>query len=203
MKHRPRFPFCLPAATQDLFLARGLAFRTGTISRSNTSPSRSINPNARWRQGSRPEAYRPEPCRLRVYLREHHVAEAEPGANDEIIERLRILQERNDLDTLGVNPRVMIGKAMIRSTRISECVVRVVDYQALGGGLYAVDAHCASDGLGTGGHLRPESVLQSAPQRVGGRCTGCVRRADAKVVDSLCPVVLVVHLGDDDLGGAG
>jgi predicted RecB family nuclease len=46
--------------------------------------------------------YRPEPCQLRVYLREHHAAESEPGAYDEIIRRLGWLHEQNHLATLGV-----------------------------------------------------------------------------------------------------
>ena len=45
--------------------------------------------------------YRPSPCQLRVYLREHHTVEAEPGAYDEIIERLGRLHEHNHLATLG------------------------------------------------------------------------------------------------------
>src|ERR1035438_8096164 len=45
--------------------------------------------------------YRPEPCQLRVYLREHHAAESEPGAYDEIIERLGRLHEQNHLASLG------------------------------------------------------------------------------------------------------
>ena len=45
--------------------------------------------------------YRPAPCQLRVYLREHHAAEAEPGAYDEIIERLGRLHEQNHLASLG------------------------------------------------------------------------------------------------------
>ena len=45
--------------------------------------------------------YRPEPCQLRVYLREHHAAEAEPGAYDKIIERLGRLHEQNHLASFG------------------------------------------------------------------------------------------------------
>ena len=45
--------------------------------------------------------YRPAPCQLRVYLREHHAAESEPGAYDEIIERLGRLHEQSHLASLG------------------------------------------------------------------------------------------------------
>jgi predicted RecB family nuclease len=45
--------------------------------------------------------YRPEPCQLRVYLREHHAAESEAGAYDEIIQRLGRLHEQCHLATLG------------------------------------------------------------------------------------------------------
>jgi predicted RecB family nuclease len=47
--------------------------------------------------------YRPEPCQLRVYLREHHAAEAEPSAYDEVIERLGRLHEQNHLASLGTH----------------------------------------------------------------------------------------------------
>ena len=44
---------------------------------------------------------RPEPCSLRVYLREHGIAEAESGAYDQIIETLGQRHEQNHLATLG------------------------------------------------------------------------------------------------------
>jgi len=75
--------------------------------------------------------------------------------------------------------------------------------QALGRGLCAVAVHCSGDGLGTGSDIGLEGALESAPQRFGGWCAGCVRGADAEVVYSLCPVMLVVHLGDDDLRCSG
>ena len=40
-------------------------------------------------------------------------------------------------------------------------------------------------------------------QRVGGRRAGRVRGSDPEVVNTLCPVVLVVDLGHDDLGCSG
>ena len=75
--------------------------------------------------------------------------------------------------------------------------------QSLGGGACAVVAHGGGDELGPGSHSRLEAVLERAPQRVGGWRAGCVLGADAEVVYSLCPVVLIVDLGDDDLGCAG
>ena len=45
--------------------------------------------------------FRPAPCQLRLYLREHGIAEAEPGAYDEIIERLGRLHEQSHLASLG------------------------------------------------------------------------------------------------------
>jgi len=45
--------------------------------------------------------YRPEPCQLRVYLREHHAAESEAGAYGEIIQRLGRLHEQSHLASLG------------------------------------------------------------------------------------------------------
>lgn len=45
--------------------------------------------------------YRPEPCQLRVYLREHGAQEAEPGAYDEIIEQLGRRHEKSHLASLG------------------------------------------------------------------------------------------------------
>lgn len=75
--------------------------------------------------------------------------------------------------------------------------------QAFSGNPCAVGAHCSSDGPGAGGHTRFERRLESARQRVSGRCAGRVRDSDPELVDALGPVVLVVVLGDDDLGGAG
>jgi predicted RecB family nuclease len=45
--------------------------------------------------------YRPEPCPLRVYLRERGIPEAEPGAYDQIIETLGERHEQGHLATLG------------------------------------------------------------------------------------------------------
>jgi hypothetical protein len=51
-----------------------------------------------------------------------------------------------------------------------------------GGGLCAVAAHGSRDGLGTGSHIGLQSVLESARQRVGRWCAGCVRGSDAEVL---------------------
>ncbi len=81
--------------------------------------------------------------------------------------------------------------------------MRVRSHQSLRGSLCAIGAHCASDELGTGCYVRLESVAEGRGQRVGGRYDRRVRRSDPEVVDSLCPVVLVVELGYDDLGCSG
>jgi len=76
-------------------------------------------------------------------------------------------------------------------------------YQAVGGDQCAVAAHCRGDGAGTGSHSGFEGVIECARQRVGGRYDGRVCASDSEVVDSLCEVVLIVVLGDDDLGCTG
>ena len=76
-------------------------------------------------------------------------------------------------------------------------------YQALSGRLGAVAAHCSRDGSGTGSHIGVDGVLESARQRFGRWYAGFVRGSDAEALDSLCKVVLIVPLGNDDLGGAG
>src|SRR5512133_1806439 len=78
-----------------------------------------------------------------------------------------------------------------------------VAYQTLGGDLCAITAHRGGDGSCAGSDLRLEAVLESVCQRVGGRCGGCVRGSNAELVDSSCPVVLVVMLRDEDLRRAG
>jgi hypothetical protein len=74
-------------------------------------------------------------------------------------------------------------------------------YQAMGSGLYAIPLHSGSNGLGTGSHVRLEGELEGDRQRIGSRCARCVRDASAEIMNSLCPVVLVVHLRNDDLRG--
>lgn len=63
--------------------------------------------------------------------------------------------------------------------------------------------HGSHDRSGAGSHVRLESMSESVHQRASGWCAGCVRDSNTEVVDSLCPVVLIVHLGDDDLGSTG
>jgi predicted RecB family nuclease len=46
--------------------------------------------------------FRPSPCASRVWLREHGVQEAEPGAYDEIIEQLGRRHEQTHLASLGI-----------------------------------------------------------------------------------------------------
>ncbi|MGB0073615.1 MAG: PD-(D/E)XK nuclease family protein [Terracidiphilus sp.] len=66
--------------------------------------------------------YRPEPCQLRVYLREHHAAEAEPGAFDEIIERLGRLHEQNHLASLGAHEDISAVEPEQQAGRTLEAI---------------------------------------------------------------------------------
>ena len=66
--------------------------------------------------------YRPEPCQLRVYLREHHAAEAEPGAYDEIIERLGRLHEQNHLASLGAYEDISAVEPEQQAARTLEAI---------------------------------------------------------------------------------
>ena len=59
------------------------------------------------------------------------------------------------------------------------------------------------DRSGMHSHIGLEGVLECARQRVDGRYDGRVCASDSEVVDSLCEVVLIVVLGDDDLGRSG
>ncbi len=76
--------------------------------------------------------YRPAPCQLRVYLREHHAAEAEPSAYDEIIERLGRLHEQNHLASLGACENISAVEPEQQAARTLEAIrTRVpVIYQA-------------------------------------------------------------------------
>ena len=66
--------------------------------------------------------YRPEPCRLRVYLRERRAAEAEPSAYDEIIERLGRLHELNHLASLGAYEDISAVEPEQQSARTLEAI---------------------------------------------------------------------------------
>ncbi len=66
--------------------------------------------------------YRPAPCQLRVYLREHYAAESEPGAYDEIIERLGRLHEQNHLASLGAYEDISAGEPEQQSARTLEAI---------------------------------------------------------------------------------
>src|ERR1700736_5564583 len=81
--------------------------------------------------------------------------------------------------------------------------MRVRSHQSLRGGPCAVAAHGTRDDSSTGGHLRPEDVAERRGQRVTGRYDGRVGASDSELGDSLCPIELVVVLGDDDLGCSG
>lgn len=66
--------------------------------------------------------YRPEPCQLRVYLREHGVQEAEPGAYDEIIEHLGRRHEESHLASLGAYEDISVVEREQRGSRTLEAV---------------------------------------------------------------------------------
>ena len=76
--------------------------------------------------------YRPEPCSLRVYLREQGIQEAEPGAYDQIIETLGQRHEEDHLATLGAYEDI---GAVARERRVPRTVEAIrnrvpVIYQA-------------------------------------------------------------------------
>ena len=75
--------------------------------------------------------------------------------------------------------------------------------QALGSHLSAIAAHCAGNGLRPYSHLGLERLFERARQRFAGGCAGHMCAADAELIDSPGPVVLVVMLWDDHLGRAG
>lgn len=52
-------------------------------------------------------------------------------------------------------------------------------------------------------HLGLERTLQSARQRVGRRYAAHMRDPNPDLLNPLCPIGLIVALGDDDLGDAG
>ena len=59
---------------------------------------------------------------MRVYLREHHAAEAEPGAYDEIIERLGRLHEQNHLASLGAYEDISAVEPEQQAARTLEAI---------------------------------------------------------------------------------
>ena len=66
--------------------------------------------------------YRPAPCLSRVWLREHGVPESEPGAYDEIIERLGRLHEQNHLVSLGVYYDISAVEPEARAAKTLEAI---------------------------------------------------------------------------------
>ena len=76
--------------------------------------------------------YRPEPCQLRVYLREQGVEESEPSAFDQIIQTLGQVHEQKHLATLGAYEDI---GAVAREQRVSRTLEAIrngvpVIYQA-------------------------------------------------------------------------
>jgi predicted RecB family nuclease len=66
--------------------------------------------------------YRPALCQLRVYLREHHAAESEPGAYDEIIQRLGRLHEQTHLASLGAYEDISTVEPELQAARTLEAI---------------------------------------------------------------------------------
>ena len=99
--------------------------------------------------------YRPAPCQLRVYLREHHAAEAEPGAYDEIIERLGRLHEQSHLASLGAYEDISAVEPEQQAARTLEAIrTRVpVIYQ----GEFRVQATIGGSGIEVVG--RPDYLI--------------------------------------------
>ena len=75
--------------------------------------------------------------------------------------------------------------------------------QTLGGDQCAIAVYAGSDGLSTSRHLALKSVCQRARQRLGGGCGWDVHSSNAKLLNTACPVVLIVMLRDDDLRRTG
>ena len=76
--------------------------------------------------------YRPTPCSLRLYLREHDIPESEPSAFDQIIQTLGQVHEQRHLSTLGAYEDI---GAAAREQRVSRTVEAIrnrvpVIYQA-------------------------------------------------------------------------
>ena len=86
---------------------------------------------------------------------------------------------------------------------VSECGSGDLADESPSGDLRALGAHRGGDGAGAGRHVRLDGVAERFGQRVGSGRAGRVRGSNAEVVDSLCPVVLVIHLRHDDLGCSG
>lgn len=66
--------------------------------------------------------YRPTPCSLRVYLREHGVPASEPSAFEQVIERLGRVHERSHLVTLGAYEDISLVQRDERLGRTLEAV---------------------------------------------------------------------------------
>jgi predicted RecB family nuclease len=66
--------------------------------------------------------YRPEPCSLRVYLREQGIQEAEPGAYDQMIETLGQRHEKDHLATLGAYEDISTVDRDLRVAKTLEAI---------------------------------------------------------------------------------
>lgn len=66
--------------------------------------------------------YRPTPCSLRLYLREHGVPESEPSAFDQIIRTLGQVHEQKHLATLGAYEDISVVQQGQRVSRTLEAI---------------------------------------------------------------------------------
>jgi predicted RecB family nuclease len=66
--------------------------------------------------------YRPTPCGLRVYLREHKIPEAEPSAFEQILQTLGQRHEQEHLATLGAYENLSLVAAEERVQRTTEAI---------------------------------------------------------------------------------
>lgn len=72
-------------------------------------------------------------------------------------------------------------------------------YQTPGGDTCSITADSGGHDLSTDSDIRLERLLESVCQQVSGWRGRCERGPNAELLDSTCPVELVVMLRDDDL----
>src|SRR5450755_3434550 len=106
---------------------------------------------------------------------------------------LQAMRSHADSETIRIRLISIPSSGGLRDL-VSECASGDLVDQSPRGDLRAIGAHRGGDGAGTGRHVLLESVAERFGQRVGSGRAGHVRGSDPEVVDSLCPVVLVVHL---------
>jgi predicted RecB family nuclease len=66
--------------------------------------------------------YRPTPCDLRIYLREHRIPEGEPSAFEQLLQTLGQRHEEEHLDTLGAYEDPSLFRPEERVQRTTEAI---------------------------------------------------------------------------------